>query len=153
MRFTFAVEGETQIDRTLLRWADDLDDPIPLWDKLADRFAVAEGKQFRSEGAYGSGGWAPLSPPYAAWKARAYPGKRILERTGALVESLTRRPFGIEILTRRAMTIGSGLVYGKYHQAGGGTLPQRRPVELPESERRTWIRYIQNFIRSGKVVY
>lgn len=150
MRFTFTVEGETQIDRTLTRWADNLDNPIPLWDRLADRFAVAEGKQFSSEGAYGSGGWTPLSPIYAAWKAANYPGKRILERTGTLRDSLTRRPFGIEFLTKRAMTVGSGLDYGRYHQAGGGTLPQRRPVELPESERRYWIRAIQTFIRTGK---
>ena len=153
MRFTFRVEGETQIDRTLLRWADNLDDATPLWDRLADRFAVAEGRQFASEGGYGSGGWTPLSPVYAAWKARSYPGKRILQRTGALFDSLTRRPFGIEVLTAKAMTVGSGIDYGKYHQAGGGSLPQRRPVELPESERRVWVRYIQNFIRSGEVVY
>jgi phage gpG-like protein len=153
VRFTFTVEGETQIDRTLLRWADNLDNPIPLWDQLADRFATAEARQFSSEGAYGSGGWTPLSPVYAAWKANAYPGKRILERTGELVRSLTRRPFGVEVLTKRAMTVGSGIDYGRYHQRGGGTLPQRRPVELPESERRVWVRYIQNFIRTGHVVY
>lgn len=151
MRFTFRVEGEEQIDRTLLRWADNLEDATPLWDQLADRFAMVETRQFSSEGAYGSGGWTPLSPVYAAWKARNYPGKRILQRTGALVESLTRRPFGIEVLTRKSMTIGSGIDYGKYHQRGGGSLPQRRPVELPESERRTWIRYIQRFIQTGKV--
>ncbi len=149
MRFTFVVEGETQIDRTLARWADAAEDMRPVWEDLADRFAAVESRQFASEGAYGSGGWAPLSPAYAAWKARLYPGKPILERTSALKDSLTRRPFGIEFLTPRSMTIGSGIDYGRFHQAGAENLPQRRPVDLPESERRAWIRKIQRFIVTG----
>lgn len=153
VRFTFSVEGETQIDRTLARWVEGLEDARALWGKLADRFASAERRQFASEGGYGSGGWAPLSPTYAAWKSRHYPGAPILERTSVLKESLTSRPFGIEVLEAKAMTVGSGTDYGKYHQAGGGHLPQRRPVELPESERRVWVRYIQRFIQSGEVRY
>lgn len=149
MRFTFTIEGETQIDRTLARFADNIGDASPLWDILADRFVKLEARQFKSEGAYGSGGWAALSPRYAAWKAKAYPGKPILERTGALKGSLTRRPLGIEVLTPKSMTIGSGIDYGKFHQAGGGRLPQRRPVELPEGERRYWVGLIQRFVATG----
>lgn len=151
IRFTFSVEGETQIDRTLARFADNVGDASPLWDKLADRFVSIERRQFKSEGAYGSGGWAALSPRYAAWKARAYPGKPILEREGNLVESLTRRPLGVEVIEAGFMVLGSGIDYGRYHQAGGGNLPQRRPVELPESERRSWVRLIQRFIVTGNV--
>lgn len=150
VRFTFTVEGETQIDRTLARFADNVSDAEPLWDKLADRFASAERRQFASEGGYGSGGWPALSPRYAAWKAKAYPGKPILRREDELYTSLTRRPFGIEVLTPSSMTVGSGTAHGRYHQQGDG-VPQRRPVELPESERRTWVRLIQRFIVTGNV--
>lgn len=151
VRFTFSVEGETQIDRTLARYADNVSDATALWDKLADRFASIERRQFDSEGAYGSGGWPSLSPIYAAWKARHYPGKPILEREGDLRDSLTRRPFGVEVIEPGSMTVGSGIPYGAFHQAGSGRLPQRRPVELPESERRTWVRLIQRFITTGNV--
>lgn len=151
MRFTFAVEGETQVDRTLARFAENIGDARPVWEALADRFAKVEARQFDSEGGYGSGGWPALSPAYAAWKARHYPGKPILERTGALRASLTERPFGIEVIEHGSMTLGSGIDYGKYHQAGGDHLPQRRPVELPEGERRAWVRLIQRFIVTGKV--
>lgn len=153
VRFTFAVEGEVQIDRTLARLVDNVTDARPLWDALADRFARMETRQFDSGGRYGSDVWVPLSPAYAAWKAAAYPGKPILERTGALRESLTRRPFGVEVIDARAIAVGSGIDYGRFHQAGGGTLPRRRPVEFPESERRVWVRYIQRFIISGEVRY
>lgn len=149
MRFRFEVEGEVQIDRTLTRFADNASDATELWDALADRFARVERRQFDSEGAYGSGGWPALSPAYAAWKARAYPGKPILELTGALRKSLTSRPFGIEVITPKSLTVGSGIDYGRYHQQGSGRLPQRRPVELPEGERRHWVSLIQRFIVTG----
>lgn len=152
-RFTFTVEGETQIDRTLARFADNIDDARRLWNVLADRFAKLETRQFDSEGAYGSGGWPALSPAYGAWKAAHYPGKPILERTGDLRDSLTRRPFGVEVIETGHMVLGSGIDYGRFHQAGAGALPQRRPVELPESERRVWVRYIQRFIVTGEVRY
>lgn len=150
-RFTLTLEGEAQIDRTLARFHDNVTDARPLWDELAAKFARIEVRQFNSEGAYGSGGWPALSPRYAAWKARHYPGRPILERTGELRRSLTQRPFGIEELTPASMTIGSGIDYGRYHQKGGGNLPQRRPVELPEATRRSWIRLIQRFIVTGYV--
>lgn len=150
MRLRLEVEGEVQIDRTLLRFEEALEDLRPVWEVLADRFAAGERRQFASEGAYGSGGWAPLSPRYAAWKAKHYPGKPILRRTDELYNSLTRRPFGIEVLTDKSITVGSGLDRGRYHQAGGPHLPQRRPVELPESERREWVRRVQRFVQTGK---
>lgn len=150
-RFTFSVEGETQVDRTLARFADNVGDARPAWEALAAKFARAERRQFATEGAYASGGWAPLSPKYAAWKERHYPGRPILELTGALKDSLTRRPFGVEVIEPGYMVLGSGIDYGKYHQAGGGRLPRRRPVELTEASRREWVRLIQRFIVTGNV--
>lgn len=150
LRFTFSVLGETQIDRTLARFADNIGDASPVWEKLADRFARLERRQFATEGGAYSGGWPALSPKYAAWKERHYPGKPILERSGDLKDSLTRRPFGIEVIEAGHMVLGSDVAYGKYHQAGTDRMPQRRPVELSESERRTWVNLIQRFIVTGK---
>lgn len=148
LRFTLAVEGDVQIDRTLTRFADNVGDAQPVWNALADRFVKVELRQFKTEGAYGSGGWPALSPAYAAWKSRAYPGKPILERGGDLKASLTRRPLGIEVIEPGYMVLGSGVDYLRYHQRGDG-VPQRRAVELPESERRYWVGLIQRFIVTG----
>lgn len=148
LRFTLSIEGDVQIDRTLARFAENLGDARPLWNVLADRFVRMEVRQFSSEGSYGSGGWPALSPRYAAWKAKAYPGKTILRRTDDLYNSLTRRPLGIEILEHRSMTIGSGVEHLRYHQLGDG-VPQRRAVELPEGERRYWMGLIQRFVVTG----
>lgn len=147
-RIRFAFYGDVQLDRTIQRSLDAVDDASPAWEVLADSFGRAERRQFASEGAYGSGGWAPLSPRYARWKARAYPGQPILVRTGELRESLTRRPFGVEVIRPRFAIFGSDVDYGRFHQRGDG-LPQRRPVELPESLRRRWVKIIQRFIVTG----
>jgi len=148
-RFTFEVAGERQIDRTLARFAENIGDARPVWEVLAERFAKAEARQFASQGTYGGNKWRALSPGYAAWKSHHYPGKPILELTGALKRDLTQRPFGVEVLEPGSMAVGTDIEYAAYHQAGGEHLPRRRPVELPESERRTWIKLIQRFIITG----
>lgn len=146
----FAFYGDAQLERTIDRHLDAVDDARPVWEELADSFVRAERRQFASEGKYASGGWAPLSPKYARWKARHYPGKPILELTGDLKKSLTERPLGIEVILPRRMVIGSTIPYGEHHQHGGGTLPRRRPIELTESVRRGWVKTMQRYLVTGK---
>lgn len=149
VRLTFAVFGDTQIDRTLDGIEAAAADMRPAWEVLRDRFLTLERRQFATQGGY-SGGWAPLSPRYAAWKAKHYPGKTILRRTDDLFRSLTEGP-EIVILEPGYMVLGSAVEYGPYHQEGAGRLPRRRPVELPDRERREWVKVIQAYIRTGGV--
>lgn len=142
--------GDVQLDRTLADISERADDMRPVWDHLADRFVEMERRQFATQGAYASGGWAPLSPAYARWKASRYPGQTILRREDELYDSLTQRPLGVEVLTDSFMVIGSAVEHGAYHQRGDG-VPQRRPIEFPESERVEWMRTMQRFIMTGSV--
>ncbi len=145
---TFDFYGDTQIDRTLTRVIDSAQDFSPAWDEMADKFVASQRRQFSTEGGHASGGWPALSPDYAAWKAKHFPGKGILERTGALKASLTRRPLAIEHITPDEMVIGSDVDYGKYHQRGDG-LPRRRPVELTELTRRDMVKVVQKHLFAG----
>lgn len=147
-RVTFTFYGEAQIDRTLETMAGRVEDATPIWDALADRFLDDERRQFDSEGGFGSGRWSPLSPAYAAWKAVHFPGAGILVRTGDLRASLTEGP-QVRAITPSSMAIGSAVPYGRYHQRGDG-VPRRRPVELPESERREWVKRLQRFVVTGE---
>lgn len=151
MRITFDFYGDTQVDRTIARMQDRVEDATPVWETLVGRFIALEKRQFATQGAAASGGWAPLSPRYAAWKARHYPGKKILERTGALKRSLTQRPLPIEDLKPDSMVIGSDNEIGGYHQSGTDRMPRRRPVELTESARRDWVKRIQRYVLTGGV--
>lgn len=149
VRLRFSFWGDVQVDRTLARFEHAPEDLRPVWRVLRERFLVAERRQFATQGAYGSGGWTPLSPVYAAWKARHFPGKTILRRTDELFLSLTQGP-QISIMEPRQAIFGSSVDHGGYHQAGGPSLPQRRPVELPESERRAWVKVMQRFLATGE---
>jgi phage gpG-like protein len=146
---SFDFYGDVQIDRTLERFSDAVEDARPAWEAIADRFAHVERRQFGTEGRHASGGWAPLSPRYAAWKARHYPGRPILVREGDLRASLTQRPFGVERIEPHDAWLGSDVAHGRYHQRGQG-VPRRRPIELTEQERRTWVKILQRFIVTGE---
>lgn len=147
-RITFSFYGDTQVDRTLAGLELGAADARPAWDEIADDFLASERRQFSTQGGYASGGWPPLSPRYAEWKARHYPGKTILRRTDELYNSLTVGP-AIRITEPSYLIIGSDVDYGRYHQAGDG-LPRRRPVELTENRRREWVRILQRFIVTGR---
>lgn len=143
------VYGDVQLERTLERFASAAEDMRPAWETLRQRFLEAERRQFASQGGYGSGGWPALSPAYAAWKARNYPGQTILRRDDELFESLTEGP-AVAILEPSYMVLGSDVEHGGYHQRGDG-VPQRRPVELPEFERREWVKVMQrHLIEAGQ---
>lgn len=146
---TFRVLGEAQVDRTLAGMEAASRDMRGAFETLRDRFLELERRQFATQGGF-SGGWRPLSPRYAEWKAHHYPGKTILRRTDDLWRSLTEGP-DIAIIEPGYMILGTSVEYAQAHQEGAGHLPRRRPVDLPERERREWVKVIQSYIRTGGV--
>jgi phage gpG-like protein len=154
VRFDFNFYGEDQVTRTLLRYQERVLDARPAFDEIINQLQRAETQQFASEGDYGSAGWAPLSPAYAAAKARHYPGKPILERSGRLVASLTQPVGGdaVRVSEPALMIFGTSVPYAKYHQKGTTKMPRRRPVELPESVRADLVKTLQRFIQTGRAV-
>ncbi|MBL8909869.1 MAG: phage virion morphogenesis protein [Archangium sp.] len=97
--------------------------------KLVPVLERATGQQFDARGAGpDAGSWAPLSISYAKWKAAHYPGKPLLERTGALREGLTqsgsanaRRDIGSNELTFGTRSVP----YASAHQTGTERMPAR----------------------------
>jgi len=76
------------------------------------------GKEQDPDGA----GWQPLSEPYATWKSKHYGGKTKLRLEDDLIQSISFRVEGGEIVE-----IGSidGPVYAAVHNFGGGDIPRR----------------------------
>lgn len=147
--FALSMFGSTQVERTLLRFGEWASDMRPAWRAIRDDFVEAEREQFDTEGRYGSGDWAPLSPAYAAWKATARPGRPILVFDGLLRASLTDE-LAIDVIEAHAMAVGSDVDYGLYHQHGTDRMPARPPVDLPESWRRNAVRTVQRFLVTGE---
>ena len=106
--------------------------------------------QFESEGAWGGQQWSPLTPVYAAEKARTHPGRTILIRDGTLrrAASQMRRE-----QTPRTLTMWIDDPVAAYHQEGTTTMLPRRiiPEPLPPAAIRdvelAADEYVSTFIR------
>lgn len=91
-------------------------------------------RQFAAEGrGPHAGSWAQLSPAYEAWKGQNYPGRPILERTGALKDALTSSSssHALRDFSTTAFNYGTeGLDYGSLHQSGTRDMPDRPPFDF-----------------------
>jgi hypothetical protein len=115
-------------------------DMRPLWDEIVPRFVAMEVTAFAEQGGAG-GPWAPLSPGYAAEKAKRHPGKTILRATDDLFHSLTDR-LDIDIREQHMLVMGSADPNAPRHQHGTGRMPARRVIDPPPSEVRTWVELV-----------
>lgn len=133
--------GEKRLTRRLHAMETAVQDARPVWDVLRDRFVANMARTFAAEGGV-SGRWKPLSPAYGRWKAQAYPGTKILVRSGDLMRSFTT-DLAIDIREPHMMVVGSDVGYGLFHQRGTKKMPQRKMVDLSEYERQKWVTLIR----------
>lgn len=140
----FEIAGEVQIDRSFYRFLEGVSDFTPAFEEIAEDFLAVEVEQFASEGGYGlAGRWSGLSPTYEQWKSKHFPGAKILERTGALRDSLTGQTgASIREISPTTLTLGTKVPYAIYHQQGRG-VPKRKPIDLNEETKRRWVKFIQ----------
>jgi phage gpG-like protein len=142
-----------RVEFALSRFGRDVEDWRPFWKEwFAPRFFSDVQENFDREGAKQGARWVPLSPAYKAWKDRKFPGRKILERSYALRQSLTWSgsglgPRGVFRPRADSLELGTSVRYGIFHQrgaigsyrraasytrrgrarvVGGGGLPQRR---------------------------
>ncbi len=135
-RLQLSIDGEQVVDVALSRWRTGLDDLREFFVRyLAPKLYRDIEDNFDAEGGLSDspGQWAPLSPAYAAWKAKHYPGRGILVRTGALKRSLTLTgerpgPDGIFEASRAALVFGTRIRYARHHQRPSGSRPPRRRI-------------------------
>lgn len=127
------VDGLPAFNRAFDTLGRTVSDFRPAWPEIERIFFRATLEQFDTEGAR-STKWAPLSPNYAKQKARRFPGRQILVRTGRLKRSLSVIGSGggdqIRDEEATSLTLGTRVDYAIYHQRGGRRLPARRPLEI-----------------------
>jgi phage gpG-like protein len=132
LTISWSIEGEQQLLRRLRGIRAEAADWRPAFDQaskeLQDIFA---NDVFQSQGRAISTRWEPLSPEYAARKARKYPGKGILEATGRMRNSFKR-------MFRPDMgAVWNTAEYFKYHQSNKPRrkLPRRMMMYLGHEQR------------------
>jgi phage gpG-like protein len=143
--------GEVQVNRRLDRFKDSLEDPRPLWENLFGYLERAETQQFNAQGKAAK--WKPLAESTVAYKKRHGLDRRILHATLAMRKSLTQRGHGdaVRISTLDFMQFGTDVEYAGIHQKGGGRVPQRRVIDLTETQRREIVKRTQKFLLKGTV--
>lgn len=149
-RLVFVIDGD-RADVAISRTAQFISDWRPFWrDAAAPKFFADVQRNFETQGAY-VGGWQALSPRYAAWKARHYPNKPILQRKGELLASMTPgAPGNVLRITEKAAEFGTSVSHAKYHQGstpGRGIIPRRRILFLPANASEGYGRLLQRWIR------
>jgi phage gpG-like protein len=149
-----SVLGEIQLDRALQGRIKATSDLRPAFEKIGEDYEDMERSAFSHEGAYeGNPAWQPLSAVYAKWKAKHFPGKGILVRSGDLMASLTGGAGSIREIEPLRMTIGGSVRVGRWdlgalHQTGTRRgMPKRKPLNLSMARRHRWMRYILAMFR------
>ena len=153
MRFTFECSGQTLIDRELLRFGDRTVDVSPAFHVISDLMMDETKLQFATEGGHASGGWRPLKAATIKEKQRQGMRLQILQRTGALLDSLTVKGDANQVLeiTPQTLTFGSRVPYADFHQTGTSHMPRRPPLAFTEPAKRAVLKVIQEWIVKGEV--
>lgn len=103
---------------------------MPIFEKARLALQLANASNF-ALGGLPSGGWAPLDPQYASWKAINFPGAPPMVRTGRLFQSLVDLRGPANSVRPMSATFGTTVEYAKFHQYGTTKMPKRQVVFEP----------------------
>lgn len=139
------LEGVKTINRRINGVIRKTRDFTTAFEKIGKDFRKTEERVFKGQGSYGSRPrWKALSPKYKEWKQQNFPGKPILQRTGSLMASLTKRSGQhVEIIRPKSITIGSSNPTMKYHQK------TRPPITFTNYQGQKWAKIIRDDILKG----
>ena len=96
--------------------------------------------------------WASLSPVYARQKARQYPGRPILVRTGRMKRGFRweARPRSLRIINRvMAGQKGRGVPRWFYHQSGTRKMPARPMLQFTDADRDKLHEFAEEHLRGA----
>ena len=117
---TIEAVNAREFTMNLAGFASDVSNLTSIWPDVAPVLQAQTLEKFATEGAAGEHGeWAELAPDYAEWKEKHYPGKTILQRDGALIDSFQAgNSAHVDRRTETTLEWGSAVPYSVYHQWG-----------------------------------
>ena len=109
---TVTITGDKDLHAKLKRLGSKLDDYSGAMKDIGRSLAsYYAGEAFASQGGVYGEVWAPLSPSYAIAKAKKYPGRGLLVRTGKMQQGFTATT------NSHSALITNKVSYYKYHQS------------------------------------
>ncbi|MBN2531894.1 MAG: phage virion morphogenesis protein [Spirochaetales bacterium] len=112
---------------------------------IYEDFKQTEKQIFESEGLPER--FLPLSPRYRRWKEQHYPGRKIMQLTRRLIESLVSVSADtIMEIKRSSAAFGTRTPYAHRHQMGTFGMPQRKIVQITEEVKRRWDKIVHRWV-------
>lgn len=149
MVISLEILGKEVFARSLSRFASAVQDWRPAFEQIWQNYTKITRRNFQRQGYPVS--FAPLSPAYRAWKEKHFPGKPILQRSGALMDAMLGNAQAssrhtIKDIKKLSAEFGTTLPYAGAHQEGiPGRLPRRPPLQLEERDLVFWSRIIHEW--------
>jgi len=140
--------GEERFIRGFNRIKKQIVDMRPVFEKIATYFWAREKQIFAREG--DPEGFKPLSAAYKAWKQKHFPGRKIMQLTERLRNSLIGEKQAvaqdtIKIVKKKSAEFGTQVPYTHRHQMGTFGMPQRKIVQLTEKDKMWWAKTIHEW--------
>jgi phage gpG-like protein len=85
-----------------------------------------------------------LKPTYSSWKNEHFPGRKIMQLTGALKRAMTRGD--IKKIEHDSAEFGTDIVYAHRHQEGTFNMPKRKFVQIRYYQKIKWARIIHEWL-------
>lgn len=143
---TVSVAGNVVLARGIERFTEGISDFRPAFEEMRTDFMQVETEQFATEGGRSGQPWPPLSPTYAAWKAKHYPGAPILQLTRTMLAQLSAGT-GMQIdMQPMSLRMTPLVPWAKWHQTGTARMPARPPVVLTETDKTRWMKILHRYV-------
>lgn len=138
VRFAVEDRGGRQVLERLRRAVTDL---RPAWAQILAAYKSQQRELFAAAGAE-AGGWAPLDPAYARWKARHFPGRGILRQSGKLEAAATGASSDFLVVSEPLLLIARVMTFY------ASFIDRRRDISpLTDARRRVWVRILNEHLQ------
>lgn len=145
--FSLEIEGKRELSTRIHGILYAVRDWRPAFRAIAADLVNVWAKRFAAEGAVeGDQPWAALKPGYAQWKAKHFPGAKILTRTGELKAAVTNPE--VE-LGPQQLRISVHSKVAVFHQHGTRTMPARNLISLTKKQPGRIVRALREQIRAA----
>jgi hypothetical protein len=140
----FTIQGDKELTEKLRKFGVSVLDLSDSMDKTGDYLTrFFSGEVFASRGQIFGKPWPSLNDNYAAFKARTFPGRPPLIRSGLMNRSFKHKS------TKLTASLWNEAEYFDYHQEGRG-VPERVMMHVDEKRERSIIGFISDDI-NGKM--
>lgn len=138
------IDGDVRVIHRFEEAVKKVGSPITVLSDIGDVMITEFTENFPEEGRRLNEEWAELAESTKLEKARlGYGGMPILVRTGNLMTGFRKEADKFRV------RVDNPVEYFKYHQLGGGNLPQRRMILFPERLKQEVVAVFTKFIHDA----